>query len=387
MKTLDQADISAGTRVLLRADFNVPVQAGMVVDDFRIRKTQATLDFLKKKGASVAIVSHIENADGVPGVPTLRPVVEVLNKLGFPCEFAETIEEAAKKSAKGEPGFVLLENIRNYPGETANDPAFAEQLAALGDVYVNDAFSVSHRAHASIVGVPKILPHFAGFQLALEVENLSKAFNPPHPFLFILGGAKFDTKLPLVQKFLGKADGIFIGGALANDFFKVKGYEVGRSTVSSSKIDFDGLLSDEKILLPDDVIVENGGEQKVSLPDKVSADERILDAGPKTLADLKNKIDAAKFILWNGPLGNYENGYKEPTHELARMVAHATKRGIESVVGGGDTLAAIAELKQVSGESLENAFTFVSTGGGAMLDFLAKGTLVGIEALSQPFAI
>lgn len=383
MKTLDQADIKAGTRVLLRADFNVPVQNGVVVDDFRIRKTLATLDFLKKKGANVVIVSHIENADGVPGIPTLRPVVEVINKLGFPCEFAETIEEAAKISAP----FVLLENIRNYPGETANDPAFAKQLAALGDIYINDAFSVSHRAHASIVGVPKILPHFAGFQLALEVENLSKAFDPSHPFLFILGGAKFDTKLPLVEKFLDKADTIFIGGALANDFFKAKGYEVGRSTVSSSKIDFDGLLSNEKIILPADVIVDlptqagSAGTQKILAPDKVVVNERVLDAGPKTLADLQKRIDAAKFILWNGPLGNYENGYKEPTHELARMIAHATKKGTESVIGGGDTLAAITELKQSNGEALEDSFTFVSTGGGAMLDFLAQGTLVGIEAL------
>ena len=248
-------------------------------------------------------------------------------------------------------------------------------------MYVNDAFSVSHRAHASIVGVPQLLPHFAGFQLALEVENLSKAFNPSHPFLFILGGAKFDTKLPLVEKFLEKADGIFIGGALANDFFKAKGYEVGRSTISTATIDFDGLLLDKKILLPTDVIVESGGSQKASLPEKVSSDERILDAGPETLAELKDKIDAAKFILWNGPLGNYENGYKEPTHELARMIAHATKNGVESVIGGGDTLAAIAELKQSGGESLEDAFTFVSTGGGAMLDFLAQGSLVGIDAL------
>jgi phosphoglycerate kinase len=381
MKTLDQANISNGTRVLLRADFNVAVQNGVVVDDFRIRKTIPTLDFLKKKGTNVVMVSHIENAAGVEGKPTLRPVVEVLNNLGFPCDFAETIEEAARKSAEQKNGFILLENIRNYQGEALNDPAFAQQLATLGDIYVNDAFSVSHRTHASIVGVPKLLPHFGGFQLALEVENLSKAFNPPHPFLFILGGAKFDTKLPLVEKFLDKADTIFIGGALANDFFKAKGFEVGRSTVSSPKINFGSLLSDKKIILPDDVVADDGSSHKITSPDKVSADEKILDAGPKTLALLKEKIKTDKFILWNGPLGNYENGYKEPTYELARMIAAATKDGVESIIGGGDTLAAIAELEQTGGELLEDAFTFVSTGGGAMLDFLAKGTLVGIEAL------
>jgi 3-phosphoglycerate kinase len=381
MRSINQAPILTGTRVLLRADFNVAVQNGKVVDDFRIRKTLQTLDFFKEKGANVVMISHIENTAGVEGKPTLRPVAEVLNGLGFLCEFAETIEEAAKKSTEQKTGFILLENIRNYPGETTNDPAFAKQLATLGDVYVNDAFSVSHRAHASIVGVPKLLPHFAGFQLALEVENLSKAFNPSHPFFFILGGAKFDTKLPLVQKFMDKADTIFIGGALSNDFFKAKGYEVGHSMVSSTTINFDQLISNNKIILPVDVIVDNNGIQKVLMPDKVSSAEKILDAGPKTLALLKEKIKTAKFILWNGPLGNYENGYKEPTHELARMIAGATKNGVESIVGGGDTLAAIAELKQTDGESLEDAFTFVSTGGGAMLDFLAKGILPGIEAL------
>ncbi|MDR3557901.1 MAG: phosphoglycerate kinase [Candidatus Pacebacteria bacterium] len=380
MKTLDQANISNGSRIFLRADFNVAVQDGVVADDFRIRKTLQTLNFLKEKGANVVIVSHIENAAGVKSTPTPLPVVAALAKLGFPCEFAETIEEAAKKSAEQKSSFVLLENIRKYPGETVNDPAFSKQLAALGDIYVNDAFSVSHRLHASIVGVPALLPHFAGFQLALEVKNLSLAFDPPHPFLFILGGAKFDTKLPLVQKFLEKADDIFIGGALANDFFKAKGYEIGRSMVSSAKIDFDGLLSNDKILLPTDVVADDGVEKAVE-PEKLAANEKILDAGPKTLVLLKEKISAAKFILWNGPLGNYENGYKEPTHELARMIANATTDGVESIVGGGDTLAAIAELKQTSGESLEDSFTFVSTGGGAMLDFLAKGTLQGIAAL------
>lgn len=384
MKTLDQANIKASTRVLLRADFNVAMQYDVVVDDFRIRKTIATLDFLKGKGANVVMVSHIDAVAGSKDKPTLKPVIEALDKLGFSCIFAETIEDAVKKSDGQEAGFILLENIRNYPGEMANDPAFAKQLATLGDIYINDAFSVSHRAHASIVGVPKLLPHFAGFQLALEVENLSKAFDPSHPFLFILGGAKFETKLPLVEKFLDKADTIFIGGALANDLFKAKGFEVGRSTVSSSKIDFNGLLFDNKIILPNDVVVDNGSSQKITNPDKVSVNEKILDAGPKTIAGLKKKIDAAKFILWNGPLGNYENGYKEPTHELARMIAHVTKRGAKSIIGGGDTLAAIAELKQTGGESLdppEVDFTFVSTGGGAMLDFLAKGTLVGILSL------
>jgi len=383
MRIIDRSNIPAGARVFLRADFNVAVQDGKVVDDFRIRKTLPTLDFLKGQGANVVMTSHIESAVKTDAKPSLRPIADALNGLGFPCQFVETIEEAAAMSAAQKLGFILLENIRNYPGETSNDPAFAARLAALGDVYVNDAFSVSHRAHASIVGVPKLLPHYAGFQLALEVKNLSRAFDPSHPFLFILGGAKFDTKLPLVQKFLGKADDIFVGGALANDLFKAEGKEVGQSTVSPSKIDFGALLSDKKIMLPADVVVLEAGEQKALEPDAIPKDGKVLDAGPKTVAELGAKIQAAKFILWNGPLGNYENGYKEPTHELARLIASATKNGVESIVGGGDTLAAIAELKQSGGESLEDSFTFVSTGGGAMLDFLAQGTLPGIEALND----
>ena len=385
MKTINQAPIKAGTRVLLRADFNVAIQNGKVVDDFRIRKTIPTLEFLKKNGAKVVIVSHLDEVAGSKDKPTLQPVVEVLNTLGFPCAFAETIESAEKMSLEkgglGGASFILLENIRNYPGETTNDPAFASQLATLGDIYINDAFSVSHRKHASIVGVPKLLPHFAGYQLALEVENLSKAFDPSHPFFFILGGAKFDTKLPLVEKFLDKADDIFIGGALSNDLFKAKGLDVGQSTVSSTVVNYSELISNKKIVLPIDVMVFDGSGQKVIDPSKVSGDEKVMDAGPGTLALLKEKVNTAKFILWNGPLGNYENGYKEPTHEVARMIASATQKGAQSIVGGGDTLAAIAELKQTGGESLEDSFTFVSTGGGAMLDFLAKGTLPGIAAL------
>ncbi|MDE2188419.1 MAG: phosphoglycerate kinase [Patescibacteria group bacterium] len=387
MKNINEAPISAGARILLRADFNVPIQNGKVVDDFRIRKTQETLDYLKEKNTIVTVVSHIENSTSSGIKPTLKPVVQILNELGYPCEFSETIEAARelslKKSKEKKFALILLENIRNYHGETKNDPDFAKELATLGNIYINDAFSVSHRAHASIVGVPALLPHFAGFQLAREVDNLSRAFNPLHPFLFILGGAKFDTKLPLVKKFLDKADTIFIGGALANDFFKAKGLEVGQSTVSTSSIDFDGLLSNEKIMLPNDLIVDGTGEQKISSPLDVLPTEKILDAGPETLEELRGKINSAKFILWNGPLGNYENGYKEPTHEVARMIATATKNGAESMIGGGDTLAAITELKSTTGESLENSFTFVSTGGGAMLDFLAKGSLPGIDALNS----
>jgi phosphoglycerate kinase len=269
-----------------------------------------------------------------------------------------------------------MENLRFFEGEKKNDPKFAKELASLADIYVNDAFPVCHREHASIVGVPKLLPSYVGFQLEKEVANLSRAFNPAHPFLFILGGAKFETKLPLLAKFLDIADQIFVGGALANDLFKAKGFEIGQSLISKTGIDLSAFIKSPKLLLPVDIINQEGVSKAA---DSLSLTDKIMDDGPKTLQMLKEKISAAKFILWNGPLGMYEGGYKQPTLELAKIIGEATAgtSGVVSIVGGGDTLAAIEELQN------QDKFTFVSTGGGAMLDFLAKGTLPGIEALEE----
>jgi len=254
-------------------------------------------------------------------------------------------------------GMKLLENLRNNPGEEGNAAKFARALAAKADLYVNEAFSVSHREHASIVRVPKLLSSFVGLEFLLEIQELSKAFYPKKPFLFILGGAKFDTKLPLLEKFSHIADRIFVGGALANNFFKEQGKDIGDSLVSEGDFGLKALLDTGKIILPEDTIVKDG---------------RILDAGPIAIENLKPLISAAKLVLWNGPLGNYEKGYKTSTLALAKMISEF---GGESIIGGGDTLAAIHEL------NILDKFSFVSTGGGAMLDFLATGTLPGIEAL------
>ncbi len=252
--------------------------------------------------------------------------------------------------------------------------SFAKKLAALGDFFVNDAFSVSHRKHASVVGIPKFLSSFLGLQFQAEIENLSKAFNPPQPFLFILGGAKFDTKLPLVQKFLPLATSIFIGGALANDFYKAEGLNIGLSKISDSILDLTNLLVDPKIVIqPDAVVVSTRGTREAK-PEDIAADESALDAGSKSIRTLGKLVANAKCVLWNGPLGNYENGYSQATEELAQIIA---SHECLSLVGGGDTLAAISKL------GIENKFSFVSTGGGAMLDFLAEGTLPGLEALKR----
>lgn len=365
-KTLADLPDVAGQNVLVRLDLNVPVQDGNVMDDFRIKQALPTISLLQQKQAKVVIISHIEG-----GTDTLKPVYEYL-KQTLPISFCEDcLEQGYEHAQKINNGEILLcENLRLYDGEKKNDKEFAKKLASLGNFYVNDAFSVSHRSHASVVGVPQYLPSFIGLQFQKEIENLSKAFNPSHPFLFILGGAKFDTKLPLVKKFLNVADTIYVCGALANDFYKAKGLEVGHSLVSDG-VDLSSLVNESKIILPIDVVVE---DKSVVKAENVSKDQKIMDDGPESLAQLADLIKNAKAILWNGPLGNYELGFTQPTIDVAQMIADS---GALSLVGGGDTLAAISSL------GLESKFTFISTGGGAMLDFLANETLPGLEVLKS----
>lgn len=375
--------------MLVRADFNVPIKNGVVVDDFRIRAVLPTLDFLIKKGAVVILISHLESNDGEN--MSLVLVAKHLEKLGRQVTFIKDIKDAhqiieagsrekgvaakaaVQDGALGEALF-LLENLRFFEGEKNNDLKFAKELASLGDIYVNEAFSVSHRSHASIVGIPQYLPGYAGLYFEKEIGQLSKAFAPAHPFVFVLGGAKFETKLPLVERFSKIADTIFLGGALGNDALVAKGIPVGASKVSNGEIDISSIVSQPNILVPVDSIIQ---DHSVKSLNEIAADDSIFDAGPKTLALVAEKISQAKFILWNGPLGPYENGFVEGTEAVARMIAERTQseKEVVSIVGGGDTLAAIANL------GIENKFTFVSTGGGAMLDFLAKGTLPGIEVL------
>ncbi|MDE1941152.1 MAG: phosphoglycerate kinase [Patescibacteria group bacterium] len=373
MKTLKDIPHLQGVKVMVRADFNVPVRNGVVADGFRIKSTLPTIDFLRKSGARIILVSHLESADGKN--ESLQPIAEHLNGLGVPISFVKDWRTANQIIGELKDGeCALLENVRLFEGEKENASRFAQELASLADIYVNDAFSVSHREHASIVGVPRYLPSYAGFQLEKEIANLSKAFHPSHPFLFILGGAKFETKLPLLAKFMQIADSIFVGGALANDFFAAKGYEIGVSLVSKGKIDLSPYADDPKLHIPLDVMTK---ENAIKDPDKLDKSDQIVDSGPKTLEALGKMIAGAKFILWNGPLGIYEDGYRGPTLDLAKLVSLATKNGATTIVGGGDTLAAIDTL------GLLNGFTFISTGGGAMLDFLAKGTLPGIKALED----
>ncbi|MFA6601286.1 MAG: phosphoglycerate kinase [Candidatus Paceibacterota bacterium] len=373
MKTVKDIEYLQSVKVIMIADFNVPLSEGKVSNDYRLKIMRPTLDHLLLGGAKVILIGHIQSPEG--DNLSLAPVATYLQRWGYKIRLAENPKELAKLVANWPEGEILmLENIRNFKGEKENDPKFAKELASLADIYVNEAFSVSHREHASIVGLPKFLPSYAGLEFADEIAHLSKAFQPAHPFLFILGGAKFSTKLPLLEKFLGLADKVFVGGALASDLFKAKGCEVGKSVVSDGSIDLSTYVNNPKILLPLDVTDDSGKEYA---PDNFPKEGRMTDSGSKTVEMLKEEIKHAQFILWNGPLGIYEDGFKKATLDVAESIAHATHGSVTSVLGGGDTLAAIAEL------GLVHKITFMSGAGGAMLEFLAKGTLVGIEVLEE----
>lgn len=359
-----------GKRVILRLDFNVPIKNGKIVETMRIDRSIPTIQYLVKKKAKVIILSHL----GKDGSESLKPIVAYLNKtmhVGFVPDFRT---DAAHGVVAGMPegGVVVFENLRLDPRELSNDVKFGKYLASFGDIYVNDAFAVSHRAHASIVGIPKHLPSYAGFVIADEVKHLSLALTPKHPFLFILGGAKFDTKLPLFKKFLKSADHLFVGGILANDFFRDQGLEVGASVVDSYKENLAKLLKTGKIILPKDVVV-TGPNKKATKPNsQVFKEEKIVDVGPQTIQTLAPIIKKAKLIVWNGPLGYYEGGFDRGTKMLLKEIAESKA---VSIIGGGDTVAVVEKM------GINEKISFVSTGGGATLDFLANGTLPGIDAI------
>ncbi len=362
-----------GKRVILRLDFNVPMNNGKIVETMRIDRAMPTLQYLVKKKARVIILSHI----GKDASSSLKPVVRYLNKtmnVGFVPDFrTEQARHVADSLPEG--GVVVFENLRLDDRETENDSEFAKYLASFGDVYVNDAFAVSHRAHASVVGITKYLPSYIGFLIADEVKHLSLALKPKRPFLFILGGSKFETKMPLLKKFIKLADQIFVGGILANDFFKDQGLEVGRSFVDEHSFKLTPLLKKVKIILPSDVLVQNS-DNKMSVKNigELSSGDSIMDVGPQTIKDLEPILKKAKLIVWNGPLGYYEQGFDKGTISLLKAIAESKAT---SIIGGGDTAVIVEKL------GISNKLSFVSTGGGATLDFLADGKLPGIDAIMK----
>lgn len=359
-----------GRYVLVRASLNVPVQFGTVRNEFRVVRALPTLQRLRAMGARTIVVAHI----GRKPEESLAPVATAL-QAHLPVKFIPAVTGAAVHEARAalqDGDIMMLENIRQHPHETDDDGTLAESLAQLAEVYVNDAFAASHRAHASIVGVARHLPSYFGLNFMHEYDELSKALNPHTPALFVLGGAKFETKIPLVEKYLDRYEHIFIGGALANDLFKARGFNVGTSLVSDIDLRNSPLLAHPKILTPVDVVVEGPAGRRTCVPSEVRVDEAVLDAGPATIALLSPLVRSARTILWNGPLGNYEAGYGTQTEALAHVVADAA--GF-AVIGGGDTIAAVENLQ------VQERIGFMSTAGGAMLTFLEAGTLPAIDAV------
>lgn len=377
MKCIDEVpkgDLK-GKRVLLRTDFNLPLnESGEVSDTFRAQLGWRTVAYLSECGAKVVILTHL-SANTRNSTASVEPIARALKKFG-PVVFIADLTGAAARGAVDamkEGELLLLENVRRDPREEKNDESFARELASLADIYVNDSFAVDHRSHASLVGVPKLLPHYAGLLLRDEVKHIDAARAPQHPSLAILGGAKFETKAPLIKLLLEKYDNVFVTGALANDVFKARGLPVGRSLISK-ELPNEEILSNPGFLAPIDVTAEDeGGGAKVKKPEEVAASERIVDCGPDTVAMLAPVIARSKFILWNGPTGIYEQGYNHYTEQIARLIAGSKAH---AVLGGGDTIAAIEQAGVKMGEN-----TFRSTGGGAMLEYLLKGTLPGVEAL------
>lgn len=376
MRSVRDIPILHNIPVIVRGALNVPIAAGSVTNAYRLQRALPTLAFLAKQGARVVLISHL----GEKGTETLAPVAEALAKLLPHVSFCPTSTGHEARAAVRAllPGHTLvLENLRRHPGEVMNDQTFAKDLAHLGDVFVQDSFDTCHRVHASIVGIPKFLPAYAGLLVEDEVHELTRALTPTSPSIAVIGGAKFSTKEPVLETLVTRYDQVMVGGALANDFLKAAGHLVGKSLVGSDTARIQPLLAHKKIHIPTDVAVvpfatpSREYARIVSVAD-VTEDDMIIDVGPETITAWQERLSDAETILWNGPLGNYERGFTNATDAVAKTVAAS---GAHSVVGGGDTIASIERL------GLFSKFSFVSTGGGAMLDFIAKGTLPGIEAL------
>ncbi len=375
MQSVSKLPQLKGARVLVRVDYNVPLKGSRIVDSRRIDASVATIRTILKKGGTPVLLAHLGE-----GGESLRPVATYLSKL-FPKVVFVThdltdprIIEILDQVPKGT--VVLLENIRRYEGETTNASVFAKALAKLGTYYINDAFSVSHRAHASVVGVPKYLPAYAGLQLLAELKALQAVLeNKKHPFLFMLGGAKFATKIPLLKQFLTKADKLIITGAILNNFYQVAGFEVGDSVVESG---YDAvitkLLKNPKVLLPIDAIVVRADKKLVLTPAEIAPGDVIVDIGPQSIALIEQEVSKAKLVVWNGPTGWYEKKFDKGTAAVARAIVSSKAH---AVIGGGDTGAVIEKVI----DKVESKRIFVSTGGGATLEYLSKGTLPGIKAL------
>ncbi len=391
-KTLDNLDV-AGKRILIRVDLNVPMKDGKVTDSTRIDRTVPTLKELSEKGAKVIVMCHFGRPKGqmVPEMSVAAVAGPLGDALGKPVAFAaDCVGEAAQSVVDGlrDGDIALLENLRFHPEEEKNDAGFAAQLAALGDIYVSEAFSCSHRAHASTEAIAKILPAYAGRLMQAELEALSGALeNPARPVAALVGGAKVSTKLDVLTNLVAKVDKLIIGGGMANTFLNAKGVDIGNSLCEHDLADTarDILERAEKagceILLPKDAVVakefKEGADSQVMALDAVPSDGMILDIGPASIDFLVGKLEECKTIVWNGPMGAFEIApFDKGTNALAQAAARLTKEGkLVSVAGGGDTVAALAHA------GAEADVSYISTAGGAFLEWLEGKELPGVAVL------
>ncbi len=392
--SIDDIDI-AGKRVLVRVDFNVPIDDGKVADESRIVASLPTIKKILDSGGSAVLMSHLGRPKGEPD-PTmsLKPVAYNLSQhLDRPVKFADDCisEDALKQAMSLEPGEVLLlENLRFYPGEKKNDPDFAEKLSKLGEVYINDAFGTAHRAHASTEGVTKYFDRAAaGYLMIKEIEYLGNAIqNPERPMAAILGGAKISGKIDVINNLMEKVEKIFIGGGMGFTFFKAQGYEIGKSLLEEDRIEMAKQLLDDaknkglEIRLPVDVVcakdLSEDAESKTVPVDQIPSDMAGYDIGPETLQKFKKDLSDCRTIVWNGPMGVFEKEkYAKGTVEIAKVLAELTSGGATTIIGGGDSASAVKKA------GVADKLSHISTGGGASLEFLEGKTLPGLAALTD----
>jgi phosphoglycerate kinase len=391
-QTVRDADF-AGKRVLVRVDFNVPLANGVVSDDTRIRAAVPTLKYiLDQKPKALILMSHLGRPKGErkPDM-SLRPTVAVLaDHLGVDVQFVdETIGDKVKQAIAVLPdsGVLIVENTRYDQGETKNDASLAAQMAELGDVFVNDAFGAAHRAHASNVGVAAHLPAYAGMLMEKEIDYLATAIEAPQrPFAAILGGAKVSDKIAVIEALLDKVDTLLIGGGMANTFFAAQGHELGNSLVEEDAIETAKSLlakAGSKITLPADSVIgdkfdADANTQTIEVSAGVPAGWAIYDIGPKTVELFNQKLDGVKTVVWNGPMGVFEIArFAEGTRQVAQTLVNATKAGATTIIGGGDSAAAVESM------GLANDVTHISTGGGASLEMLEGKELPGLAAIQD----
>ena len=382
-----------GKRALVRVDFNVPLDAnGEITDDTRIRAALPTIRLLHDRGARPVVLSHLGRPRGKPDAKySLRPVAErlghLLHKKIIFVDSTDSEQALEASKALRDDEVLLLENTRFLPGEESNDPALSRSLARLGDLFVNDAFGAAHRAHASTAGVSEFLrPAVAGLLMERELDYLGRAIgNAERPFIAILGGSKISGKIDVIEQLLPKVDGMLVGGAMACTFYRAMGLETGKSLVEEEKVDLARELIEKwgvRLTLPHDATVAPSIEQASAahtVPrDSIPRDEAMLDIGPRTAESYSRAIASAKTILWNGPMGVFETPpFDAGTLAIAKAMAVATKKGAVTIVGGGDSAAAVAQA------GLEDRMSHVSTGGGASLEFLEGKKLPGVEALDD----